>query len=215
VTLSNFCGPDGQIHDIEMAFLIYKQIAGALTCLKDHGVIHNDVSEQTILVEVQHGRYTSYLTGFSEYGMAEPTENEPFHCDLSNLTSTVEKILPELNGKPCCDPELRSLMLKTHEGQISAKELCAALDDFAPGFERVHFQTSLVSRQVSIERVVDDNGTEAIRLADFLRIILHQSPKYLKEVELAIKKVIRTEHLVQLDKGTYCSLHDAEKLLHQ
>ena len=199
-----------------MAVLVYKHMVGALACLMDHGVVHNDVNKHTILVELQNGRYTSsYLTGFSEYTMEDSTTSEAFHRDLSNLTSTVEKMVPELNGRPCCDPELRSLMLQTHEGQISAKELCVALDDFAPGFERVHFQTSLVSREMNIERVVDENGTEAIRLADFLRIILHQSPKYLKEVELAIKKVIRTEHLVQLDKGTYCSLYDAEKLLHQ
>jgi hypothetical protein len=196
-----------------MAFLVYKHMGGALACLMDHGVVHNDVNKHTILVELQNGRYTSYLTGFSEYTMADRTTSEAFHRDLSNLTSVVERLLPELNGRPCCDPELRSLMLQAHEGQISAKELCAALDDFAPGFERVHFQTALVSREMSIERVIDENGTEAIRLADFLRIILHQSPKCLKEVELAIKKVIRTEHLVQLDKGAFCSLYDAEKLL--
>ncbi|KAE9381170.1 hypothetical protein N431DRAFT_424773 [Stipitochalara longipes BDJ] len=151
--------------------------------------------------------------------MVDPGENEAFRRDLSNLTSTVEKTVPMLNGLPCCDPELRSLMLRTHEGQISAQGLRDALHLFAPGFEQAYFQTSLVSKEMIIIRVVDDNGTEAIRLVDFLRIILYQSPKYLREVELAIKKVIRKEHLFQLDRNneeeeTYCSLYEAEKLLH-
>jgi serine/threonine protein kinase len=219
VPLYEFLAPWGRVHDIEMAFLIYKQIAGALASLKDRGVVHNDISESTILVEFQNGQYTSYLTGFSEYSTADPTANEAFRRDLSNLTSTVEKMLPVINGLPCCDPGLRSLMLQTHNGQISVKELCAALDALAPAFERAHFQTSLVSREMSINRIVDDNGTEAVQLLDFLRIILHQSPKYLKQVEFAIKRVIRKEHLFQLGRNhkeeTYCSLHDAEKLLHQ
>lgn len=219
LTLCNFLGPKGQNHNLEMAFLIYKQMAGTLAYLKDDGVIHNDVNENTILVELQDGRYTAYLTGFSEYSMAEPTDDEAFRRDLSNLTSTVAKLLPALNGLPCCDPELRALMLQTHEGRISVKELCTSLNTFSSGFERAHFQTSLISREMSISRVVDDNGTEAVRLLDFLRIILHQSPKYVTEVELAIKKVIRKESLFQLQRDneeeTYCSLHDAEKLLHQ
>jgi hypothetical protein len=213
--LYDFFGQSDRLDDIEMAILIYKQITSALACLMEYGVVHNDINENTILVELQNGQYTSYLTGFSEYAIAESTTDQRFHRDLSNLTSTVEKLLLTLNGLPCCDPELRLLMVQAKGGKISVQKMCAALDEFAPDFEKLHFQTSIVSKEMSIKRIVDDNDIEGIRLIDFLRIILHESPKDLRKIEVAIQKVIRTERLLTLGEDTYCSLIDAEKLLHQ
>ena len=175
-----------------MAFLVYKQMAEALADLRDHGVVHNDVNDSTILVELQEGtRYVSYLTGFSEYSYSNTYLGEAFGRDLSNLTSTIEKMLPIRDGLPCCDPELRALMLQTHEGQIQAKELCIGLNALAPDFKRARFRRAMLIKEMTLNRIVDDDGTEAIRLLDVLRIILNQSPQYLKDVELAAKKVIR------------------------
>jgi hypothetical protein len=198
-----------------MAFVIYRQMTDALAWLKDRVVVHNEVNTHTILVELKNGRYTSYLTGFSEHTLVNPAETELYNCDLSSLTLTIEKMLPTLDRAPCCDPDLRALMLRTHENQITAEELAAALNSLAPNFERSYFQGAPFTREMSIKRVVDDDGTEAIRLLDFLRIVLHQSARYLKQAELAVRKVIRNEHLFQLEGETYCSLHDTEKLLHQ
>jgi len=207
-------GPQGQIEDLELSFVVYKHISSALACLEENGILHNDVNENTILLGYQNGRYTAHLTGFSEYTVAGTNSRKGLRQDVADLAMTIKKMLPIFESRPSCDPQFRSLLSQAIEGQISASETCVGLEAMMPGYEQAPFQISAVSKTMTIRRLVDENGTEAVRLLDFLRIVLHHIPKHLKSTELAVQKVIRKEDLIQLDGEIYCSLHDADKLLH-
>jgi len=188
----------------------------ALAWLQENGIVHNDISEYTILVDCEAGRYTTHLTGFSEIAeVFENSDSEPgFRRDLTNLTSLIERMLPTSHGRPCCDPPWASLLSQVLDSRITAHEINVRLQAIIPGYEQPPFQKSAISKKMKIKRIVDENDAEAVRLTDFLRIVLHHNTRRTKATEFAIQKVIRRNHLIHLQDDIYCSLHDAERLLH-
>jgi hypothetical protein len=105
-------------------------------------------------------------------------------------------------------------MAQVFVSKITAHEINVRLQAMSPGYEHPPFEKSAISKKMKIKRIVDENNAEAVRLTDFLRIILHHSPRHTKATELAIQKVIRQKDLIHLQDDIYCSLHDAERLLH-
>ncbi|ESZ91747.1 hypothetical protein SBOR_7854 [Sclerotinia borealis F-4128] len=91
---------------------------GALASLAEFGIEYNDVNEETILIGQNDGRYTAYLTGFSEYTIMKVDSK---NLDMANLISTVGEVLPGSAGSPSCDPQWRSLILQATKGQMTAK----------------------------------------------------------------------------------------------
>jgi hypothetical protein len=114
---------------LEHTFLVYRLIAGALQSLEDAGIEHNNINENSILIEDKLDRYTAYLTGFSEFSMAGKYSNEGFREDLSNLTQAVRSTLSTFRGRPCCDPGLESIMSKAVAKQLSASEVWHGLEE--------------------------------------------------------------------------------------
>ncbi|KUJ07362.1 uncharacterized protein LY89DRAFT_789813 [Mollisia scopiformis] len=179
-TLSEYLDPSStQRPDIDLSFMVYKHVTDALAWLKEKGIVHNDVSENTIWLDVW----------------------------------TVGQMLPTHNGRPCCDPQWRLTMSQVIEGLKTAREVVSSLEAMSPGYEQAPFRISLTTKRMAIKRIVDQNGTEAVRLLDFLRVVLCLDPRY-RSTEHAIQKVIRKRDLFYIGDDVYCHLRDAEKLLH-
>jgi hypothetical protein len=214
VALAQYFGPKVKRYNIDLAFIVYKHITDALSWLQDFEIVHNDVSKHTILIEHFDGRYTARLTGFSECTRHNSTSKVGFRHDLANLSSVTLEMLPLGTPGPCCDPQWALLMSRAFEMLIEAREVNAGLEAMSPGYEQTPFRTAVISKTMQINRIFDGK-TEVVHLLDFIRIILHREPSSLRSAEVAIKKTIRQEALVQVENGIYCYLHDANKLLHE
>ena len=190
---------------------MFKQIACALEALEEHGVVHHDVSEYTIIIEHVSGRYKAYLTGFSEFDIEM---GQTRGLDLSCLASTIMGRLPTQAERRCCDPAFRSLLDRSIQKNVSASQVCRSVEDFAAEYAGCPFKTLWITKEMSIKRIVDGNNAEGLRLLDLLRIVLHYDAKDVKPMEKLIKKVIRRERLFLLGDETYCYLEDAQRLLH-
>lgn len=209
--LHDYLAPQYEAKNVELSFIVYRDISRALAILEETVFQHNDINEHTILVGEHDGQYTAYLTGFSEFTTIEAKNG---NLDMASLTSLIQRLLPGPAGYFSCDPEWRSLISQTIQGVISAGEVYAGLEAIAPGYKQAPFRTSLVTKRMKIRRLVDKNGTEIVRLLDLLRIVLYQNAKFSKDIELAIRKLIRRRDLIQLNDDDYCTLHYADKLLY-
>lgn len=198
--------------NLELAFLIYRQIAGALQSLEDHGIEHNDINESTTLIEYKADRHMAYLTGFSEFSTAKADSSSGFQRDLCSLTQIVRSTLSTYKGQPCCDPGLESIISKALKKQLAASDVCHMLEEIATSYEGFPFRKLSITKVMSLKRIVDENNVEAIRLLDLLKIVLHHNA-HSKSMDLLIRKVIRKERLFQLNNETFCYLEDAEKLM--
>lgn len=215
MTVDDLIGDQHSSLGVEVSFLVYKHIASALRALEKNLLIHNDISMKTILVEYRSGKYTAYLTGFSEVTTAERGSKDGFIRDIADLSSVIKNMLPVVEGHACCDPVFAELLSSGRAGRLSAAQVCLGLETMAPSYQGSLFKTATLQKTMSIRRIVDENGTEAVRLLDFVKIVLHHDSGRLKDKKIAIiNKILRKEVLFQVENETYCYLHDAEKLIH-
>lgn len=76
--------------------LLFAQIGGgALQCLRDHRMVHNDIRPGTILVELQGSAFSARLTGFSNAKQSkadDPKAKEGAASDMSALCKMVRDL---------------------------------------------------------------------------------------------------------------------------
>ncbi|KAF4634804.1 hypothetical protein G7Y89_g3298 [Cudoniella acicularis] len=215
--LAHFLEMRGSKRKIELSFVVFKDISSALSFLEKEGLVHNDINEHTIIVKHRPAPFVAFLTGFSEVTKVDKPKlfRTGFLRDVMSLGAQVERALPVTDeGQSCCDPEFRSILIQASSSRTPASIIERKLDCMAQGYREPPWVAMTISKQMTVNRYVDQNGTEAVRLLDFLRIVLHLSPQNIKDTDIWIQKVLHPEKFVLLDGEPYCLLEEAEKLFY-
>ena len=197
------------------SFLVWKSMLRVLEVLKKNNIVHNDISANTILIQrCGSDPITAYLTGFSEAFFFSPEPGQPdFLHDLSQLASVIQGKVTQ-NGKVRCDPLFRLLLSDTLEKRISASQAYEGLEKIAPNYQCCPFKNLRISWEIQIHRMVDENEVEAVKLLDFLRIVLNYDRKNRESTEALIRSTIPRKSLFELGGDIYCYLIDVQMLLH-
>ena len=199
--------------DIVRLFSIYREVVNVLRTLEQSRVVHHDINGDTTLIDdTNHDKV--YVTGFSESRGATSPSDAGFRQDLSDLTRVIRGKLQIYNHMPTCDPGLHTFMSRVIQAELPTSEVGIRLQEFADSYDVALFRRMYITKKMVMHRVLDPEDTEAIRLIDFLRAVLPSDRSNAKKAQLIVQKVIRKEHLFELDGEIYCFLEDAEKLQH-